>query len=118
MASTAESTVPCAVMMITGTSGLARVDGLEHLHAAELGHHEVGDDHVGAVLLELGEALLAVLGDGDLVAVAAEQGGEHLAQVRLVVDDQDLGHVGRAGHDAGRAHARQEERPELGRGVR
>ena len=38
----------------------------------ELGHHQIGDDDVGAVLLELGEALLAVLGDGDVVAVAAE----------------------------------------------
>ncbi len=93
MASTAESTVPCAVMMMTGTSGLAALDGAEHLHAAHLGHHQVGDDDVRAVLVELGEPLLAVGGDGDVIALTPQHGGEHLAQVCLVVEDQDLGHA-------------------------
>ena len=113
MASTAESTVPCAVMMMTGTSGSAALMARSTSMPPDLRHHQIGDDHVRAVLLELGEPLLAVLGDGDVVAVTAEHRGEHLAEVRLVVDDQDLCHVWRAGHHAGRSARRQEERRDV-----
>ena len=68
------------------------VDGPEHLHAAGLGHDQVGHDDVRAVLVKLGQALLAVHGHGDVEAVPAQQGGEHLAEVRLVVDDQNFRH--------------------------
>ena len=40
--------------------------------------------------LSIGEALLAVLGGQHVVAVARELRGEDFAQVRLVVDDEDL----------------------------
>ena len=101
MASTAESTVPWAVMMITGTSGSAALMALSTSMPPSLGMTRSVTTDVGAVLLELGQAHLAVLGDGDVVAVPAEHRGEHLAEVRLVVDDQNLCHVWRAGHHAG-----------------
>src|SRR6185312_993135 len=66
-------------------------------HAVDLRHLEVGDDHVDVVLAEHRQALLAVLGDHDVVAVTRELRRQDLAQVRLVVDDEHLLLLGKHG---------------------
>ena len=72
--------------------GGERVDGLQQLEPSELWHHQVGDHDVGAILLELGQALLAILCDRDVEAVATQHGRQDLAQIRLVIDHQHLRH--------------------------
>ncbi len=59
--------------------------GLDQLEAVELGHLEVGDDHVGHVDGELIEGLAAVGGEGDLVAGLAEDAaGARAIEARVV----------------------------------
>ena len=55
-------------------------------------HHDVEDEQVGLGRLEPGEALGAVRGAVDLVALALEHELAGLDDVGVVVDDQDPGH--------------------------
>ena len=70
-----------------------RVAGLPTGHA---GHHHVQDDKIDiGVLLYRADGGGAVLGFGDVV-ILAQQEPEHLADIGVVVDDQDMrsgGHV-------------------------
>jgi hypothetical protein len=74
--------------------GRAVEDVLQDLEPADLGHHQVGDDDVEAPAVEELDRLRAVGGLDDLVALALEGRGEDLAEVRFVVDDEEL----RGGH--------------------
>ena len=72
--------------------GHIRAQGLnrgEQLHAAELRHHQVGENHVSAVLLELSECLFTILCERDVVPIFTQHGRQHLAQIHLVIDDQN-----------------------------
>ena len=89
-ASTAVSTVPCAVIITMGSCGSSRERLAQQRHPVNLGHLQVGDDEVDVVLAQRAEPLLAVFRGQDVVAVARELRGEDLPQVRLVVDDEDL----------------------------
>ena len=46
IASTARSTVPCPVIMMTWVSGQLRLTSARQCHAAHPGHHEIGEDGV------------------------------------------------------------------------
>jgi hypothetical protein len=80
-------------------------------------HHHVEDQQIGAEGLRERQRLLAVRGGGDLEPGVAQAGRQQLADVRLVVDDEEprlRGGAGvrGAGHgSSGRAsvsrHARQ-----------
>ena len=54
--------------MITARSGSTRARVLEHLHAADAVHAEVGDDDVEAAGLDAADRLLAAVRRLDLVA--------------------------------------------------
>ena len=84
------STVPCAVIITIGQLGILAERLLEERHPVDLRHLQVGDDEIDVMLSEHRQALLAVLGDHDVVAVARELRGQDLPQVRLVVDDEHL----------------------------
>ena len=56
IASTAVSTVPKPVMIMIGTSGSIALMPFEHVDAGAAFHLEIGDDEVGALLLERGDA--------------------------------------------------------------
>ncbi len=89
MACTAVSMVPWPVRMMTGHRGPPGVHALQQLAARELRHAEVRDDEVHLLAAEDGQRLLAVGGGRHLVALEGERLGEALADVALVVDDQD-----------------------------
>src|SRR5206468_4213087 len=64
-------------------------EGLEDVHAVDLGHLEVEQDEVERVRLEPHQGGLAVLGRGERVVRGRQGGAEDEADVGLVVDDQD-----------------------------
>ena len=68
--------------------GLA--DGAAHALAGELGEHEVEDDQIEAVLLELLDRALAVAHAAHDVALALEVGRDGVADGLLVFDQEDL----------------------------
>ncbi len=84
-----------------GAGGVVAQRGAEQLHPVDLGHAQIGDHQVDVVLFEEGQGRLAVFCGVNVVAVAAELSDEHLAQVRFVVDDEDLLFLG--GHHDRRA---------------
>ena len=55
--------------------------------------HQVEQDEVGAVAVELLEGGRAVVGDGDLEALLAEHVGQRVAERLFVLDDEDAGHA-------------------------
>ena len=61
----------------------------QHFHAVDLRHLQVEDERVGRRRLDGGEALLAVFGDGDLVALILEVIREGTTNQLLVVADED-----------------------------
>ena len=64
-------------------------DALERLPAVELGHRDVEDDEIGAMGMEGTQPGPAVAGHRDLVSGPHEQNADQLADVRLVVDDEN-----------------------------
>jgi hypothetical protein len=78
---------------------------LEDSVAVEVRHHQVEDHDIRRPGLEDLEGRLAVLGLADDEAIVAESKDQHRADVRVIVDDQDLRH----GHGIG-AHQEGVER--------
>ncbi|KIX78571.1 hypothetical protein SF12_08360 [Streptomyces sp. MBRL 601] len=62
------------------------------LGAGESGQHQVEQDQVGAVALELVEPLGPGGRDGDLEALLAEHVGQSVAEGFLILDDEHSGH--------------------------
>ena len=62
----------------------------EAIHRAR--HHEVEERDVGSRILRRGDGAGAVRGVAHLVSLAPQQGADHPADVRLVVDDEDRWH--------------------------
>ena len=89
----------------------------QHAHARAVGHREVGDDGVERRLLvqQRDRALLA-FGDLDFVAVPLEQHVQHLAQARLIVDDEYPGAHPREPTTVRRCEPRFETQFELAEG--
>jgi hypothetical protein len=58
--------------------------------AVEMRHHEIADHQVRPVPAKHRKAMLAVLGHRHLVAAGDEDFRHHVAERRLVVDDQDF----------------------------
>ena len=71
--------------------GLALLDLRQQLEAALAGQGQVEQHQIEALLLENAQALFAVDGHSDRVALEREQHFERLADGGLVVDDQDAG---------------------------
>ena len=61
------------------------------LEAVHLRHHDVEDDQVGLVGLDLLQRLTAVIGGLDLESFLGEVEAGELDDIPLVVDDQDFG---------------------------
>ena len=74
--------------MSTG-SGLLALDLLAHLDPVEAGQHEVEHDEVGAEPFAQRDAARAVAGDLDLVALAAQPGGDGGGDRAFVLDHGD-----------------------------
>ncbi len=66
------------------------LDPLQQLDAVEVGHLQVGHDHVEASALQLLPGLLAIGGGNDFVALAAEVFRQGDAFDLLVVGDEDF----------------------------
>ena len=66
---------------------------LADLEAVEPGQHEVEDDEIDRVLVELPQRFVAVPRLDDAVAVALERKGQELLDGFLVVDQEDGGGV-------------------------
>ena len=62
---------------------------LQHLDAAHVGHPDVREQQIDALALQHLDRRAAVLGHEHVVAVAPQHDPKHVAQRRLVVDDQD-----------------------------
>src|SRR5688500_18544798 len=65
--------------------------GREDVVAGLVGHAGVADHQVVVVLLELGDGFGAVVGDGDVDVVLAQDVRDRRAHVGLVVGEQDVG---------------------------
>jgi hypothetical protein len=62
---------------------------LEHAHAADAVHAQVGDDDVEGAGVDVAHRLLAAFGGLDLIALASEKALQREAHRFLVVDDQN-----------------------------
>ncbi len=67
---------------------LAVAHPAQHLAAVEIGQAEIEDDEVVALGAERGVGVLAARHELDGVALAAERGGDVVAQGRVVLDDE------------------------------
>ena len=63
---------------------------VEHVEAAHLRQHDVHDGRLEGLLAGQGEALDAVVGEGDAVARLLEQALQDVPHHLLVVDDEDV----------------------------
>jgi hypothetical protein len=97
-----------------GDRDLSGLDLLDHLHAAELRHLEIGDDQTVRILREQFEALGTILGRIDLqIERRFEEFHERSAGVFHVFDDEDtlLGRGGSIG-DRHRRHLACKDNPD------
>ena len=95
----------------TGTSGERSRSPLAQLEAVHAAHLDVGDHDVEVVRADRVERLERGRGEGDLVAVGAREHAQQLAQLLVVIDDQDAPAHGTSSLDptaapAGRSLAR------------
>jgi hypothetical protein len=67
------------------------VHGFEELPAAHDGHGEIEDDGLGPVPVHERERLSSVRGASYAIALRLERGGECVAHVLVVVNDEDAG---------------------------
>ena len=77
--------------------GVAQLaDAAADLQAIHLGHHHIQQHHIGLDLIELVQTFFAVVRGGDLVALLGQIKPQQLADVGIVVHDEDLfvGHSG------------------------
>jgi hypothetical protein len=72
---------------------IVRAELGEHRLALHGGEHEIEDDEIGGIGLEGGERGDAVAGIGHPVALTLEVEAQERAKLRLVLDDQDVGHA-------------------------
>ena len=86
MASTAFSTVPNAVMMMTGTMRVLAPDDLQHLQTGHAGKLEIGEDEVGAV--DQRQRFFGVRRLLDFKAGVQQLKLDDAAQLVFVFDDQ------------------------------
>ena len=70
-------------------SRLQLLGGLQHIHAAHVGHPDVREQQIDTLALQHLDRRAAVLGHEHVVAVAPQHDAKHVAQRRLIVDDQD-----------------------------
>ncbi len=88
MASTARSTVPCAVMITTVVSGCSALIRLSRSIPPELGHDEIAQHGVVQMLFEEGGALDAVLGHIDRPTLFPQGIRHGDPEQGLVLDDE------------------------------
>ncbi len=72
-----------------GVRLLGDVEHLQPVEAAAL-QPDVEDDELRAALLDRLQRLVGIAGDARAVAVVLQEARHHLADVRLVIDDQDV----------------------------
>ena len=71
--------------------GIARLaDAAAHFQAVHPGHHHIQQHHVGLDLVELFQALLAVAGRGDLIALLGQVQAQQLTDVGVIIHHKDL----------------------------
>ena len=87
----AVSTPPCAVITMTSVRAVRCFTSVEQVHPVAVGHEQVGqDDRVRLRRVDDRVARRREPGrEGDVEPLAPEQDREHVAQARLVVDDED-----------------------------
>ena len=86
-----------AVRKMTGASGAVGAQPPAHLEAVEVGEHHVEQQHVGPERPWPVERLPAGGRLGDVHLGVAQGGDEQVADVLLVVDDEDAGRAGGGG---------------------
>src|SRR5205807_8347636 len=77
-----------------------------HLETVDAGQHQVEHDQIGQPLAQAGQRLGAVAGGVTAKAVAGEMVDDQVPDVRLVLDDQDVG-----GHRVASDAAQTQEQP-------
>ncbi len=94
--------------------GAALAQATADLGAGQAGHHQVEQDDVGAVALELGQPLLAVGSQEDLEPLLGEHEAQGVPIALLVLDDQDHAHAtSSSAGAAGRVMVKVEPLPSL-----
>ena len=93
MADTAVSMLPWPEIITTGRSGCCCLHDVEHLQPVEPAalQPDVEEDQVRPARLDRGQRLVGGAGRARAVALVLEDAGHQLADVGLVVDDQDVG---------------------------
>jgi len=81
----------------------------QHLEPVHLGHHHVEQNEVRRLRLERGEALFGATGFADDVAVHLEVDADELAQLLVVVDDEDERSLGGLRRPSARAGEKRVE---------
>ena len=73
--------------------GVRLLDDVEHLQAVEAAalQPDIQDDELRAALLHRFQRFVRIAGETRAVTVVLQEAGDHLPDVRLVVDDQDVG---------------------------
>ena len=65
-------------------------DAAADFQTVHSGHHHIQQDHVRLDLIELFQTFLAVVGDGDLIALLGQIEPQQLADIDVVIHDKDL----------------------------
>ena len=92
MAVTAVSMLPWPEMMTTGRSGMRLLGDVEHLEAVEAAalQPDVENDELRPAFLDGLQGLVGIACKPRAMAVVLQKSRDHLADIRFVVDDQDV----------------------------
>ena len=74
---------------MTGVSRPVRDDAIDQLEAVHAGHREIGDDRVKFLLRDLRECFVAGHRDVDGDPLARQPEADELAQLGVIVDDEN-----------------------------
>ncbi len=91
MASTADATDACAVIMTTSVPAETSSQLPEYAQTIQARQPDIHQGDIGAVLLRQADALLAGAGDGRGVPVVLQVRADGIPENRLVFHDQDEG---------------------------
>ena len=89
---------PLAVSMMIGTDSPARAQAAADGQAVLAGQHQVEDEEVRRIALQLAFDVARVRQRDHLEPLFAEVARQEVPQAGVVVDDQDAGRGGLAGH--------------------
>ena len=87
---------PMAVSMMIGGGGLGAQVAAQ-AEAVFAGHHDIEDQEIDARVGEDAAGLARVLGGGHAIAMLGEEPGQQVADLAIIVDDEQVGRDFHAG---------------------